>query len=58
MCILPVALCGSKTWTMNKGEKHMEVFEMWSYRRLTCASWIEKVIYAGIKECNGNKNSA
>jgi hypothetical protein len=41
ICI-SVALYGCETWILNKAEQRtLEIFEIWSWRRLLRVSWIE-----------------
>ena len=39
-----IALYGSETWPLRKLErKHLEIFEMWCWRRMEKIKWPEKV---------------
>jgi len=45
MCyICSLALCGAKTWTLRAvGQKQLESFEMWCWRRMEKISWTDHV---------------
>jgi len=39
-----IALSGAETWTLQKvGQKYLESFEMWCWRRMEKISWINHV---------------
>ena len=42
--ILGIALCGAETWAFRKeGQKYLESFGMWCWRRIEEISWTDRV---------------
>jgi hypothetical protein len=53
--IWSIALCGAETWTLRKmGQKYLESFEIWCWRRMEKISWTDRVrneeVLQGVKE--------
>jgi hypothetical protein len=43
-CVWSIALCGAETWTLRKvGQKHLESFEIWGWRRTEKISWTDRL---------------
>jgi len=43
-CIWSIALYGAETWALRAvDQKHLESFEMWSWRRMEKISWTDHV---------------
>jgi len=38
-----IAVCGAETWTFRKGQKYLETFELWCWRRIQKISWTDRV---------------
>jgi len=50
-CIWSIALYGAETWTLWVAvQKHLESFEMWSWRRIEKISWTDHVRNEEVQE--------